>query len=157
MQLLDEQLEGTFSWLGEKLDRRRALRRAAGLTGAIAGFGMAADVARATPSQCGDNFGRCGGCLCCCSYNGCQGSTGFYCGNTPSGCSKHSANWSACCNHYWLYAWYDCCFSSNSGGCCTPSQCSATCCQGGSGCRVYCNGGSCYCCSFRVIVAGGCN
>lgn len=155
MQLLDEHLEGTFSWLGEKLDRRRALMRAAGLTGAIAGFGIAADVARATPSQCGDNFGRCDGCLCCCNYDGCLSSTGYYCGNTPSGCSKHSLNWSACCNSYWLYAWYDCCFSSNTGGCCKPSQC-GSCCSSGSGCTVYCNSGRCYCCTFRVIVANGC-
>jgi hypothetical protein len=155
MNQLDKRLDDTFQHIGDAVDRRGLLKRLTILTGTVAGLTFGVGSARAAPSQCGSDFGRCDGCLCCSSYNGCLGSTGFYCGNTPSGCSKHSLGWSACCNSYWNYTWWDCCFSSNAGGCCTPSQCGHSC-TGGSGCRVYCNGGNCYCCTFRTINANAC-
>ena len=147
-----------FQRAGDVLDRRRLLRRVGGVIGAAGAISLwsgSARAARETPSQCGSDYGRCDGCLCCGAYDGCLSTSGYYCGNTPSGCTKHSLGWSACCNGYWNYTWWDCCFSSNAGGCCNPSQCGHYC-SGGSGCVAYCNGGNCYCCTFRTITANGC-
>jgi len=154
MNQLDRHLDRRFAALGDRVDRGALFKRAGIITASALGFGVAVEEAGAVPSKCANNFGRCNGCLCCGDYNGCKPETPYYCGYTPAGCYKTTDWWGACCNSYWRYEWWDCCFRvSGSGGPCgaggSPSNCTS-----GSGCDSYCGSG--YRCTFRVIVANGC-
>lgn len=154
MNQLDKRLDRSFALVGEKVSRSGLLRRV-GVVGAGAlGFGVGADSALAAPAKCSNNFGRCNGCLCCGDYGGCKPESPYFCGNTPAGCYKTTDSWSRCCNSYWRYEWWDCCFRKDgtqtacgAGG--SPSNCSST-----QGCSSYCGAG--YRCTFRLIVANGC-
>lgn len=146
---IDTYLERSFASAGDRLNRGRFLRRTGLALGAIAGYSVVTQPASAT--HCGANYGRCDGCLCCGQYDGCSDETGLYCGNRPSGCFVNTGKWSACCGTE-RYDWWDCCFMSDGGGCCgaggSPGNCT------GGSCTSWC--GSCYRCTFRIIVAGGC-
>ena len=152
MNALDKRLNQTFASLGDTLSRATFLKRASVLTAAVVGVGAAAETATAAPSLCADNHGRCNGCLCCGDYNGCRPETPYYCGYTPSGCGKYTGRWTACCNSYWLYEWWDCCFRTSGGSCCNGVQGRSNCVSGS--CPSWCGG--CYWCTFRIITANGC-
>jgi hypothetical protein len=165
MTAIDSRLDATFQRLGERLTRRS-------LIGVIAGSlfgGWSTSTAWADGGEppidggggggypCGTSFGRCNGCLCCGNPWGCSDTTSYYCGNTPSGCTKTTASWLRCCTDsqgaHWTYGWWDCCFS-NPYGCCTNGgqgapQCGQACTS--APCVSYC---SCYCCTFVVVYAG---
>lgn len=154
MNELDRHLDKAFTVVGDRCSRTGLFKRAAVLAGVFVGYGATSRDALAQPSQCGDTWGACGGGLCCGQYDGCSDETGFFCGNTPSGCTKSTGHWCRCCNGYWRYDWWDCCFRAGDGSCCRSPASGLPCSTCEDGCGVsYC---ACYACSFRIIVGNGC-
>lgn len=161
---IDSQLDHIFLAFERQIRRRDLFKGAAALALAVAGLGLGNDVVRAQPSQCGSNWGRCGGRLCCSSYGGCATGHGkCFCG-PHSNCYSSTAGWERCCNSYWLYQWIDCCNRSVYGGCCQRDCCYGSeipcdiggTCQSSAQCQVYCSPTICYCCTYRVLLANAC-
>ncbi len=154
---LDERLERTFASFGDRFSRSGLLKRAAVLAGAAVGYGSITEVAHAAP--CGDQWGACGGSLCCGCYDGCvcTGSQ-YYCGERPPGCYVTTAKWSRCCNGYYRYDWYDCGFLVVGSNTCCGDGGSPSGSLGCSSCVSGCENAyvDCYRCTFRRIIAGGC-
>lgn len=163
MKAVDSGLDATFLALAEQLGRRPFLKRLSAATLGIAAALTFPGAAQAIlPPKCSNNYGRCGGCLCCGKYGGCSATKP--CTDSPWPCYGSTAGWSRCCNNYWLYQWIDCCnFRTDSGSCCgcdvgdpttSCTSCNGTCPPGG--CQVYCSPSRCYCCTYRVITGNVC-
>lgn len=150
MKVDEEQRDGMFGALGEKMNRSRLIKLAGAATATIAGIGVTAKDAFAD-GPCGDDYGRCNGCLCCGSYTGCPGGPA-----TPEFCTASIGSWTQCCvsgGNWWTYTWTDYCYTYISGG----GDCSGR----ASGCGQSCTSGSCtsycgtgYCCTVRTIAQG---
>jgi hypothetical protein len=157
---LDERIENSFVYIGDRFPRKGLLKRGAVAVGAAMGYETStAEASPYPPLQCANTWGACGGVLCCGAWSGCIATTPYHCGNRPAGCYVDTGHWSRCCNGYWLYQWVDCCFLRSDGsGCCgsggDPDGGSVGC----STCVATCNAAYCGCyrCSYRAITANAC-
>jgi hypothetical protein len=160
MTRLDTKLEDTFVTLGNRFSRSGLFKRAAVMAGAVAGYGTVTEIAGAAP--CGDQYGACGGMLCCGCYDGCkcQGSQ-YFCGcrDWPGSPIAYVTTnyWSKCCGSY-RYDWWDCGYFKSDGSCAGAGGCPSVSLDCSSCAPNPCNYAyvNCYRCTFRVIVTNGC-